>query len=75
MRDACLRFLDGIKEIDVRSVPVKVYHGKWSKDEVRFFVELGKLRAAFGFHLLQIAIEYDIDVEEKLAIIFPQTQR
>lgn len=75
MRNACLHFLGGTEHINTRSVPANVYHGKWSKDEVRFFVELGKLRAVFGFHLLQIAIEYDIDVEERLAVIFPQNQR
>ncbi|WP_189502370.1 hypothetical protein [Mesorhizobium sp. M00.F.Ca.ET.216.01.1.1] len=35
------------------------------------FVALGELRATFGLQLSALAAEFEIDVEEDLASIFP----
>ncbi|RUW52216.1 hypothetical protein EOA32_13490 [Mesorhizobium sp. M1A.F.Ca.ET.072.01.1.1] len=49
---------------------------RWHDDDERpltpgYFVALGELRAIFGLQLSALAAEFEIDVEEDLASIFP----
>ncbi|CAN7738848.1 hypothetical protein LJR234_006648 [Mesorhizobium amorphae] len=47
------------------------HHGEERSLTPGYFVALGELRATFGLQLSALAAEFEIDVEEDLASIFP----
>jgi hypothetical protein len=71
MRAACRKFLDDVEGTDPHMSTYHHHRRWWDEDERNFFMSLGELRAVMGIHIAQIAVRYGIDVEEKLAAIFP----
>jgi hypothetical protein len=57
MRASCRKFLDSLPQ---KPCP-----------EYVFLTALGELRSMVGFHLAIIAAQYELDVEDDLASIFP----
>ncbi|AZO24180.1 hypothetical protein EJ070_28140 [Mesorhizobium sp. M1E.F.Ca.ET.045.02.1.1] len=82
LRTACRRFLED-EPPDYRNIAYRLRndfdHGspsRWHAHGERaltpgYFVTLGELRATFGLQLSALAAEFEIDVEEDLASIFP----
>ncbi|MFA6153022.1 DUF6650 family protein [Mesorhizobium sp.] len=82
LRTACRRFLEDAPP-DYRNIAYRLRdafdHGspaRWHDHGERaltpgYFVALGELRATFGLQLSALAAEFEIDVEEDLASIFP----
>ncbi|RWH25989.1 DUF6650 family protein [Mesorhizobium sp.] len=82
LRAACRRFLEN-EPPDYRNIAYRLRndfdHGspaRWHAHGERaltpgYFVALGELRATFGLQLSALAAEFEIDVEEDLASIFP----
>lgn len=70
MRAACRKFLDQSEEIDAPMF-FGSRHRIWDRGETDFFIALGELRAIIGFHSAQIAVWYEVDVEDTLVSIFP----
>ena len=57
MRVSCREYLDNVRK----------------RNGARFFflLELGRLRALFGYHIAHLAVKYGIDIEGDLASIIP----
>ena len=75
MRAACRTFVD---EIEHQKVTTKEHLGKVFYDDLRLnltYQALAALRATFGIHIAQIAVEYGIDVDENLSRILPAEER
>ena len=68
MRAACRKFLDKV-QADERIVRFGAQRGHYASWE--FNGAVGELRGVFGVHLLQIAAQYGLDVEEDLSSIIP----
>ena len=71
MRAACRQFLNDVEGMDTEMSTYHRHRRWWDEDERNFFISLGELRAVMGIHIAGIAVRYGIDVEEKLAAIFP----
>lgn len=69
LRAASRKFLDEVGGSDQDIVRYGGHQGHWAS--WRFGSAVGELRGVFGIHLLQLAVEYGLDVEEPLAGIFP----
>ncbi|TIX14588.1 MAG: hypothetical protein E5V41_18265 [Mesorhizobium sp.] len=82
LRTACRRFLED-EPPDYRNIAYRLRRdfeneslARWHDHGERsltpgYFVALGELRATFGLQLSALAAEFEIDVEEDLASIFP----
>ena len=69
MRAAGRKFLDRVGT-DGRDIVVYAnYHGHWAS--WTFYSALGEMRGTFGIHLANIAAEFKLDIEDKLASILP----
>jgi len=71
MRAACWKFLDDVEGTDPHMSTYRHHPRWWDEDERNFFISLGELRGVLGIHIAQVAVRYGIDVEERLAAIFP----
>ena len=71
MRAACRKFLDTV-EGKSANMGFGHRHRIWDREEADFFIALGELRATVGSHAAQIAVRYEIDVEDTLFSIFPE---
>lgn len=69
MRAACREFLDRVENSD--DVMMSRHHRVWDRFDQDFFMALGELRSRLGISIAQIAVRYQIDVEENLESIFP----
>lgn len=75
MRTACRKFLADIGvEGDEREfyIPHQRFYTNGLHD-YRLNQALGQLRATFGVHIAHIAVKYGLDVEDQLAVIFPES--
>jgi len=70
MRAACRKFLDRVGVAgDERTVLYANHRGHWAS--WTFYSALGEMRGAVGIHLAQIAAQFQLDVEDRLAAIIP----
>ncbi len=69
MRAVCRKFLDTVQADSDRKIRFAGHRGHFANWV--FDSGLGELRGVFGVHLAQIAAEYGIDVEDRLASILP----
>jgi hypothetical protein len=70
MRAACRKFLDRVGEDG--TAPTILFaraFGHWAS--WTFYAAIGELRGTFGIHLAKIAVNFQLDVEDKLASIIP----
>lgn len=71
MRAACRKFLERVGvDGDERTVLYANQQGHWAS--WTFYSALGEMRGTFGVHLARIAAQFQIDVEDKLAVIIPE---
>ncbi|MBY0507031.1 MAG: hypothetical protein K2X03_24150 [Bryobacteraceae bacterium] len=71
MRAACRKFLERVGvDGDERTVLYANRQGHWAS--WTFYSALGEMRGTFGVHLARIATQFQIDVEDKLAVIIPE---
>jgi hypothetical protein len=69
MRAACRKFLDRVG-VDGRETVLYANHqGHWAS--WTFYSALGELRGTFGVHVVKVAAEFKLDVEDRLAEILP----
>lgn len=75
MRLASRKFLDYTQRLRiVQKARSELYLPPWASstlDTGYLFSALGELRAIFGVHIAQLAVHYQIDIEEHLASILP----
>jgi hypothetical protein len=69
MRAACRKFLDRVGNDGNETILYANRQGHWAS--WTFYGSLGEMRGTFGIHLANIAAQFQLDVEDKLAIILP----
>lgn len=70
MRAACRKFLERVGVDGKDTVLYANRQGHWAS--WTFYSALGEMRGIFGIHLAGIAARFQIDVEDKLAVIIPE---
>ena len=68
LRAACRKFLDTVQS-EERILEFGAHQGHFAS--WTFNGAVGELRGCFGIHLAQIAAQYGLDIEDKLATILP----
>lgn len=70
MRAACRKFAGDYDADDDRGLYIRrgPYHD-WERQT--FYQALGELRGVFGMHIATLAVRYDLDVPDELAVILP----
>ena len=70
MRAGCRKFLNNIHYEEQGKIDIeRGWMNKWI-----FYSALGELRGVFGLHLVQIATQYGLDIEDELASILPESE-
>lgn len=67
MQIACQTFLTYTRDVK----PDFGFHPTWDRDQIDFYIELGKLRSTFGHCIASIAIQYEIDIDARLEPLLP----
>lgn len=70
MRATCRKFLERVGVDGKDTVLYANRQGHWAS--WTFYSALGEMRGTFGVHLARIAAQFQIDVEDKLAVIIPE---
>jgi len=74
MRAACRKFLERVNaDGDEHTVLYANHQGHWAS--WTFYSALGELRGAFGIHLARIAAQFELDIEDSLASILPESDK
>ncbi len=68
MRAACHKYLQASRQPGM--VAYGGQSGHWAS--WHFLSSLGELRGVAGIHIAKLAVKYKIDVEDQLALIFPE---
>lgn len=69
MRAACRKFLERVGVDGRDTILYANRHGHWAS--WTFYSALGEMRGTFGIHLAQIAAQFRLDIEDRLATILP----
>ena len=73
MRAACSKFLDTVEHTGTTIIPfaaIPNHYATWV-----FNGALGEFRGVFGVHIVRLAAQHGLDVEDALAIILPGLDR